>query len=220
MDSSNINDEFESREYEEEPAAEDPLEVYAAGLREVESLGLVDISNLAFWSVSSSKQNKRVKQLRDESPQLFWESDGAQPHHINIHFTKKVSLSRVSIFSHYALDESYTPSSIAILAGNGEHDLLEVASVEIMEPKGWCHIDFESVRGDKVLKTFFIRILIIANHQNGKDTHVRAVRLYSPMSRTETSEFATPIQLETSSAPVIPDIGFTSLKFLSESTIR
>jgi anaphase-promoting complex subunit 10 len=32
------------------------------------------------------------------------------------------------------------------------------------------------------LKTFLIRILIVANHQHGKDTHLRSVKVYSPLT--------------------------------------
>lgn len=30
------------------------------------------------------------------------------------------------------------------------------------------------------LKTFYMEFLILSNHQNGKDTHVRGIKLYSP----------------------------------------
>jgi anaphase-promoting complex subunit 10 len=35
------------------------------------------------------------------------------------------------------MDESYTPSRIAIYAGTGQHDLTEVKTLEFDQPRGW-----------------------------------------------------------------------------------
>jgi anaphase-promoting complex subunit 10 len=37
----------------------------------------------------------------------------------------------------YLLDESYTPSRIAISAGTGLYDLTEVKIVDLYQPRGW-----------------------------------------------------------------------------------
>ncbi|KAJ6304998.1 hypothetical protein OIU78_020528 [Salix suchowensis] len=49
----------------------------------------------------------------------YWQSDGAQPHVVNIQFQKKVKLQLVVLYLDFKLDESYTPSKISIRAGDG-----------------------------------------------------------------------------------------------------
>lgn len=154
---------------------------YTKGIRAVEALGLVDIGNLASWSVSSHKATLGVEALCEDDPMKFWQSDGPQPHYIDIHFSKRVSIERISIFLDYALDESYTPEKIMVKSGTGYHSLQEVVTVDLHEPRGWCHLVMDNIRDDGVLKSYLLRIEIICNHQNGKDTHVRAVKIFSPV---------------------------------------
>jgi len=33
---------------------------------------------------------------------------------------------------------------------------------------------------DKPIRTFMIQIAVISNHQNGRDTHMRQIRIHSP----------------------------------------
>ncbi|CDR46566.1 CYFA0S24e00210g1_1 [Cyberlindnera fabianii] len=177
------------------------------GLREAEDNGLVDIGALGAWSVSTYKQGSGVKELRDDSPETFWQSDGMQPHHLDVHFSKKVTISRVSLFTDYSLDESYTPSKIHILTGNGFHDLVEVVTLNLDKPTGWTTVVFSEKEDDSDgLKTFLLRLNIAENHQHGKDTHLRALKIYSKKA-TFTLDHSV--------------IGpFTSRKLLAESTIR
>ncbi|KAI5969930.1 hypothetical protein CANMA_000970 [Candida margitis] len=171
---------------------------YMKGLQEVEDLQLVDLSPLASWKLSSYKQGFGLAQLREDNPETYWQSDGsnggnntnpnssalmnnhlANPHSITIHFIKKVALERISIFTNYSLDESYTPSKIRIMAGSSEGwDLIEVCTVNFNQPIGWSHIIFNGIRNDGVLKCFMVKIIILANHQEGKDSHIRAIRCY------------------------------------------
>ena len=37
----------------------------------------------------------------------------------------------------YIVDESYTPSKIAIYAGTGLYDLTEVKTIDLQQPRGW-----------------------------------------------------------------------------------
>lgn len=186
---------------------------YSKGLQELEELQLFDLSPLATWKLSSWKQGFGLKQLRDDSPDLYWQSDGSNtgnsgnddnnsnqlqnpnnsmllnqlsnPHSITIQFSKKVALERISIFTNYSLDESYTPSRIKIMAGSSEGwDLIEVCTVNFDQPVGWSHIIFNGIRADGVLKCFLIKIIILANHQEGKDSHIRAIRCFGKKSST------------------------------------
>lgn len=172
---------------------------YTRGLEELESLQLLDLSPLANWKLSSFKQGCGLTQLRDDSPDTLWQSDGSNgnqnssnnglnnnqlsnPHSVTIQFSKKVSLERISIFTNFSLDESYTPSKIKIMAGSSGWDLTEVCTVNFNKPIGWSHIIFNGIRSDGVLKCFIVKLIILANHQDGKDSHIRAIRCFGKKS--------------------------------------
>ncbi|KAI5951369.1 hypothetical protein KGF54_004443 [Candida jiufengensis] len=194
-----IQQEENSTSSSSQPSLEQIQKVYyTKGLQELDNLQLVDLSPLATWKLSSYKQGFGLAQLREDNPESYWQSDGSNggnntnpnssnlvnnhlnnPHSITIQFIKKVSLERISIFTNYSLDESYTPSKIKIMAGSSEGwDLIEVCTVNFNQPIGWSHIIFNGMRKDAVLKCFMIKIFILANHQEGKDSHIRAIRCF------------------------------------------
>lgn len=184
---------------------------YTKGLEELDSLKLLDLSPLANWKLSSSKPGFSLFQLRDDSPDNYWQSDGSNgsnnansgnnggiitnnqltnPHSITIQFSKKVSLERISLFTNYNLDESYTPSKIKIMAGSSDGwDLSEVCTVNLNKPVGWSHIIFNGIRNDGVLKCFMVKLIILANHQDGKDTHIRALKCFGKKSYVNSSHY-------------------------------
>ena len=49
-----------------------------------------EIGRLAVWSVTSAKPGNGVELLRDGREDTYWQSDGAQPHLVNVQFQKKV----------------------------------------------------------------------------------------------------------------------------------
>ncbi|CAN6631174.1 anaphase-promoting complex subunit Doc1p [Trichomonascus vanleenenianus] len=173
-------EEGEQAEPDVEDLEKEVVTMYNEGVRDMEQQGLADIGNLAWWTVSSFKVGHGVEQLRKDSPLEYWQSDGGQPHNIDVQFSKRVSLQRISLFVHFPLDESYTPTKIEIQAGTGYHDLQRLLTLEMVEPQGWTHMPLDQVRSDGVLKTFLVRFVIIANHQNGRDSHIRAIKFYSP----------------------------------------
>lgn len=211
------DDDDENLEEEDEAIANANLhETYADKLNKVELEGLSDIGSLALWKLSSHKPGCGLHQLRDDNPETFWQSDGAQPHHITIHFNKRVQIEQVAIFTYYPFDESYTPSKIKVMAGSGLHDIKEVTAIEVNQPSGWCNISFENSRHDGVLKTIFLKIIIEANHHNGKDTHVRALKVFTlAYAKSNFKKLETDDLKKMSSS-----IDFSSIKFISESTIR
>jgi anaphase-promoting complex subunit 10 len=193
-----------------DPVDHDEL-IYNKGLQDLENYGLTDIGNLASWEISSFKSGYDLQQLRDESSSTYWQSDGQQPHNLIIRFTKCVSIKLISIFLNFAVDESYTPDKIAIFAGTGEHDLIQVKTLEFFEPIGWQNISFEDVSNSGLLKCYLIKINFISNHQNGKDCHVRGIKIMSPIQ----------LNLVSSNDEIFDDcVGFTSKKILCESLIR
>ena len=178
------------------------------------------------WQLSSAKPGNGVEQIRDPSLETYWQSDGqAQPHWIQVHFSRRVAISHVCLYLDYHLDESYTPKRIGVKAGMTHQDLQEaVAPVELPEPSGWCilplrsppdplddydddihnnssddapdgHANDDNLENSLLLgssntqrlynhkhlvRAHLVRISILSMHQNGRDTHVRHVRLYGP----------------------------------------
>ncbi|KAH4117719.1 hypothetical protein HBH47_149040 [Parastagonospora nodorum] len=106
---------------------------------------LREISTLASWTVSSSKPGCSIPQLRHPSTSLFWQSDGPQPHYLNIHFFKLVRIVGLRLFLDFEQDESYTPTRIIFLAGSGMNDLQEWGEMKLESPRGWIWADFSAV---------------------------------------------------------------------------
>ncbi|XP_055531398.1 anaphase-promoting complex subunit 10 [Wyeomyia smithii] len=142
-----------------------------------------EVGSQAVWSLSSCKPGFGVEQLRDNSMETYWQSDGQLPHLVNIQFPRKTTVSQIYIYSDYKLDESYTPSRISIRCGTHFNDLQEVEVIDLCEPSGWVCIPIKEVR-DIPMRTFMIQIAVISNHQNGRDTHMRQIRVHSPTEGT------------------------------------
>lgn len=140
-----------------------------------------EIGGHAVWTLSSVKQGFGVEQLRDHNIETFWQSDGIQPHFINIQFFKKSTIQEIAFYSEFKQDESYTPHKLSIRAGTTYHDLKEIKTFESEEPSGWITIPLHHpLSPGKPLKTNFIQICILTNHQNGRDSHIRQIEIYGP----------------------------------------
>ncbi|GAB1731625.1 hypothetical protein NU195Hw_g4186t1 [Hortaea werneckii] len=183
--------------------------------------GLKEISSLASWTVSTAKPGNGVAALRSPDLAHFWQSDGPQPHLLSIHFFKLVSIVHIRLFLDFENDESYTPTKIQFLAGMSVHDIQEFAELSVSEPQGWYEVSFDNVgrvdpedesdeedpRKDvdwskrPVLRAFLIQVRILENHQNGKDTHLRAVQLFarddSEIQRRPANEAKTALPVRT-----------------------
>ena len=114
-------------------------------------------------------------------------SDGPQPHLVNIQFHKKTRATATEIYTEYTKDESYTPANISVRAGTTFHDIQEVHSMELEEPNGWVTVPLAppgaEVRPGEprgYIRTYFIQLAMLSCHQNGRDTHIRQIRVYSP----------------------------------------
>ncbi|XP_035788628.1 anaphase-promoting complex subunit 10 [Anopheles aquasalis] len=152
-------------------------------LTEERSGSVREVGEHAVWSLSSCKPGFGVDQLRDNSTETYWQSDGQLPHLVSIQFHQMTSVSQIYIYSDYKLDESYTPSRISIRRGTHFNDLQEIDVVDLCEPSGWVCIPIKGGT-DSYLCTFMIQIAVISNHQNGRDTHMRQIRIHSPTAET------------------------------------
>ncbi|CAE6529024.1 unnamed protein product [Rhizoctonia solani] len=146
---------------------------------------LPDIGHLATWSVSSYKYGFNVDCLRDDDPETFWQSDGPQPHYITLQFHKKVAVQKIAILLKFDQDDSYTPVRLAIRAGMSLNDLQEVRYVGFEKPNEWLDFDVsmdlsEDGSGARPLHCYAIQIMVAANYMNGKDTHIRGLKVLGP----------------------------------------
>ncbi|KAI0997109.1 hypothetical protein K3495_g11079 [Podosphaera aphanis] len=173
---SDDNDFEDDTSSEDEGVGEDLMEF------DPSALGLKEIGNLASWTVSSCKPGCDVEALRNEDTNLFWQSDGPQPHYLNIHFSRLVAIKSIRIFLDIDADESYTPTRIEFLAGTGHHDVIHFHTLNFEQPRGWISVPLDQVGGGddgKTLKAFLVQVKVIENHQNGKDTHIRGLKIYA-----------------------------------------
>eukprot|EP00794_Sanderia_malayensis_P009015 gene9016-9979_t len=138
-----------------------------------------EIGAQGIWSLSSCKPGFGIDQLRDDNFDTYWQSDGPQPHLINIQFRRKTLVKYVSIYTDFKADESYTPNKISVRVGNDFHDLRQIELVELDEPTGWINIELKDSE-ENYLKTFMIQLAILGNHQNGRDTHLRQIKVFAP----------------------------------------
>ena len=56
-------------------------------------------------------------------------------------------------------------------------------ALELVEPAGWIHVrlrrpgDADDAAG---LRAYLVQLVVLTNHQNGRDTHVRQVKVFGP----------------------------------------
>lgn len=144
-----------------------------------------NIGGFGKWSVSSFKFGFGAECLSDDDPDTFWHSDGPQPHFITVEFPSKVSIQKLSIYLCFPLDDSYTPSTMCVRAGTGPADLQDVRVVTLEKPDGWITFDISSEpnedgEGFKAVQAYILQVIVLANHMNGKDTHIRGLRILGP----------------------------------------
>lgn len=72
---------------------------------------------------------------------------------------------------------------ISLRAGTHFNDLIEVDQIELSEPVGWVCVPMKDIN-DKPIRTFMVQIAVLSNHQNGRDTHLRRIKIRSPVQDT------------------------------------
>ncbi|KAK5997258.1 Anaphase-promoting complex subunit 10 [Cladobotryum mycophilum] len=180
-------DEYEAPEssvmgHEEEEEEEEEEEQEPAALMDPSTMGLKEISNLGKFTVSSHKQGNGVEELRNDDLKLYWQSDGPQPHKLTVYFVKRVGIRDIRFFVDYTEDESYTPTKIIFKSGTSENNLIEFAAMNLDSPVGWQQVPIAGAGGDpdgNTLVSYVLQMQILENHQNGKDTHLRGIKIYA-----------------------------------------
>ncbi|TKR80201.1 hypothetical protein L596_014312 [Steinernema carpocapsae] len=140
-----------------------------------------DISLTGTWTLSSSPDGYGINQLLDEQVDQYWQSDGPQPHQITIEFATRTDVMFVLLYLDFKTDESYTPSKVSIQLGSSILDLDEGKVFNFHEPTGWQLLDLrDSSEAKKPAHCFVLQLQVIQNHQNGRDTHIRNMKIIGP----------------------------------------
>lgn len=161
---------------------------FMQGLQLLDTENMTNVCHLAHWKPSSNKQGNRIENALDDNPETFWQSDGIQPHQLDILFSKRMNIVLIALYFSLIADESYTPRLVKIYVGHSPADALFYKTLEVRNVNGWVALTFEDSRvRDKLLKCQFIRIVFPVNHENGKDTHLRGIRIYVP-SRKDSAD--------------------------------
>ncbi|RDB29093.1 Anaphase-promoting complex subunit 10 [Hypsizygus marmoreus] len=147
-----------------------------------------DISSRGKWSVSSHKLGFGAECLLDDDPRTFWHSEGPQPHFITVEFSRKVAIQKLSLCLSIKQDDSYTPATLTIRAGNGPGDLQDVRIVNFNRPEGWITFDVGVRRRRWAVNAYVLQVEVTANYLNGKDTHIRGLRILGPTEDEATDE--------------------------------
>lgn len=181
---------------------------------------MVDISKLCYWKASSSKVMHPIENVLNDDPESFWQSDGGQPHIVDIYFNKRVELAMLVLFFGFEVDESYSPSVMKIYIGDSINDLIYYEEWRIQRITQWFAKKFPSYpqkrknhtdedidlyderrperhyeeryrRNDSnkntkhekemtlPVKCQVMRLTFPLNHDNGKDTHLRGIRIFA-----------------------------------------
>ena len=103
---------------------------------------------------------------------------------VNIQFMRKMQVSKVCIYLDYGLDESYTPKRLGFRCGTSLHDLVDICSVELNEPAGWLTVPLTDplIGSGSACRTHLLQIRVHQMHQNGRDTHIRQIKVFGHRS--------------------------------------
>ena len=142
--------------------------------------GMRELGADAVFTISSAKPGNGVDQIRDERLDTYWQSDGAAPHYINIHFMEKKEISHICIFCDFNGDESYTIKKVCVRSGTTAHDLIDVTTFELTEPIGWVSVPLKDPLGSEShLRTHLLQVKIISMHQNGMSMNRKYILISS-----------------------------------------
>ena len=147
-----------------------------------------EIGRYATWTVSSAKHGNGVQQLRDGDDGTYWQSDGVLPHVVDIQWNSSIRITEIGLLLDHSADESYTPKKLTIKVGHTHQDLVDIGTYELIEPEGYQWLSTVT-NGHNVTSASLVQIVISENHQNGRDTHLRQIKINGPPLNT-TSSFA------------------------------
>lgn len=163
---------------------------YLSGMRKLDKMAdLINISKIAYWKPTSFKPSNPIENVVNGDPDSFWQSDGAQPHQVEVYFSRRVNIAIIAMFFSLKVDESYTPKLIKIYAGHSPSDCELHKIIELEKLNGWFTLNFTDNRPqDGLLKCQYLKFTFPLNHENGKDTHLRGIRLFAKAEKTDRTD--------------------------------
>lgn len=181
---------------------------YRVGLQLLNNNDYTNVTSLAYWKASSCKTGNPITNAIDDSFENYWQSDGIQPHTVDAYFSKRMDIVLIGIFFTITADESYTPRVIHIFAGNSPSDAVFYKTLIVNNMNGWAVLTFEdNLPVEKLLKCQYLRFKFPVNHENGKDTHLRGIRVYTASNNQCKPQLET-IKLQ----PVLPELDSFGLR--------
>lgn len=114
--------------------------------------------------LSSAKRGYGLKELISESAIDYWSTDDNLPHYIHITFAAKTYVYSVNMLLSFNEDESYTPEKIAVHFNGKQKNFV------LNEPDGMKEFPINEF-------VFDIYVVISSNHSEGKDSHVRTLKV-------------------------------------------
>lgn len=112
--------------------------------------------------LSSAKRGYGLRELLCPSDSEYWATNDALPHSIHIRFTRRTYVHAVCLRLDIATDESYTPERVALFADG------RMREFSLAEPAGLVEFPLGAA-------VFEVRVIILANNSDGKDSHVRGL---------------------------------------------
>ena len=110
------------------------------------------------------------------------------PHLVSITFMERKTVSYLCLYLDFTLDESYSAKKLNIKAGSLSHDLVDIITIDLAEPTGWVIIPLhDPYNKDMPLRVHLIQLRVLAMHQNGRDTHLRQIKIFGPRSSSDYS---------------------------------
>ncbi|WFD27412.1 hypothetical protein MNAN1_002408 [Malassezia nana] len=133
------------------------------------------------WMLSSAKAQNGVRQLQSDDLDTLWQTQ----------------VTHISIYLDCLRDDSYTPTKILVRAGTHPYDLVDVRYREFVEPQGWYHFmlsgtiemepeEVQAARASSAaaplrpIELFVLQVNVLGNHLNGKDSHIRCMKVFGP----------------------------------------
>ncbi|KAI3626249.1 hypothetical protein CBS9595_001610 [Malassezia furfur] len=147
------------------------------------------------WALSSAKARHGVAQLMDDDLNTLWQSEGSQPHTVTIHFPKRTEVTVRLFLSHSMSPFISTAAATTRIPPpkflSRPARTLTTSSSDFVEPQGWYHFVLDKPDPDvpeeqsvafplEPIEVFVLQVCILSNHLNGKDTHIRGMKVFGP----------------------------------------
>lgn len=127
------------------------------------------ITQQGIWSVSTFLVGTSVLNLFDGCVNSYWLSFGFPPHSISCTFKESTFVSTINLFLSTE-DKTFFPQDVEVYIGDTDETLHLTTKTVLEYIGGW-----QSIVVNK--HCIYLRIDILKNYDNGKDTKIRMLRL-------------------------------------------